>query len=157
MKILARPLVSGGRFFFRAPADIRWEYTEPIRSVLLVDQGDAKRFTWRDQGWQEDRGAGLDAMRFVLQDLSGWVGGDFEASRRFRPDLQQGPPVRVILTPREASMERFIERVVLTLSATPGVLESVEIVEGPDSVTRIEFRNTELNVSFPPGFFRDAP
>ena len=157
MKILARPLVSKGRFFFRAPADIRWEYDEPIRSVLLVAQGDARRYTLRAQVWEEDRGAGLDAMRFVLQDLSGWVSGDFDASRHFRPDLLQGPPARVVLTPRDASMERFIERVVLTLSATPGVIESVEIVEDPESITRIEFRNTELNVPFPPGFFREAP
>lgn len=157
MKILARPLVSEGRFSYRGPADIRWEYTAPVRSVLLVERGDAKRYTWRSRAWEEDRGAGLEAMRFVLQDMSGWVAGDFEASRHFRAELRAGPPVRIVLVPREPSMTRFIQQVVLTLSATPGVLESVEIVEGPENTTHIRFRDTEINVSFPEGFFREAP
>ena len=50
-----------------------------------------------------------------------------------------------------------VQGVVLTLSSTPGVLESVEIVESPENKTRIEFRNTEINVPFPEGQFRNAP
>jgi len=157
MKILARPLVSQGRFSYRAPADIRWEYTAPIRSVLLMEKGDVKRYTWRETGWVEDRGAGLESMQFVLQDISGWVAGDFETSANFRAEIEPGPPVRVVLIPRDPSLEAFIQRVVLTLADRPGVLRSVEIVEGPESSTLIEFRNTEVNVTFPPETFREAP
>jgi len=156
MKILARPLVSEGRFWYRSPTDIRWEYTSPIQSVLLMDGGDVKRYTWRKSAWEQDRGSGLEAMRFVLQDISGWVSGDFESSPHFGAELQSGPPVRVVLTPRDPSMEAFIQRVVLTLSSRPGILESVEIVEGPASSTLIRFRNTEINIPFPPGLFRDV-
>jgi len=156
MRILSRPLVSEGHFCYRAPADIRWEYTSPIRSVLLLEGADAKRYTWRNSAWEEERGTGLEAMRLVLRDISGWVSGDFESSRHFTAQGQSGPPVRVTLTPRDPSMENVIQRVVLTLSSRPGVLESVEIVEGPENTTRIEFRNTEINVSFPPGLFREV-
>ena len=157
MKILARPLVSEGRFFYRSPADIRWEYTSPVRSILLMEGGDVKRYTWRDRAWVRERGTGLEAMRFVLQDISGWVSGDFESSRHFRAELESGPSMRVVLIPRDPSIGSFIEQVVLTLSSRPGVLKSVEIVEGPANSTLIEFRNTEINVPFPQGLFQDVP
>jgi outer membrane lipoprotein-sorting protein len=157
MKILARPLVSEGRFFYRSPVQIRWEYSSPIQSVLLMDGGDVKRYTRRDSAWVQDRGTGLEAMRFVLQDISGWVSGDFESSRNFSAELLNGPPVQVALTPRDPSIGAFIQRVVLTLSSRPGVLKSVEIVEGPTSSTLIEFRNTEINLPFPQGPFQEGP
>ena len=157
MKILARPLVSEGSFQYRAPADIRWEYRNPIRSVLMMDNGDVKRYTWNGSAWVEDRGAGLEAMRFVLQDISGWVSGEFGSSSHFRAELKEGDPVRVTLIPRDPSIGSFIQQVVLTLSPQPGVLKSVEIVEGPGSSTLIELRNTVVNVSFPEDLFRKAP
>jgi outer membrane lipoprotein-sorting protein len=157
MKILARPLVSEGRFFYRSPADIRWEYTSPVRSILLMDGGDVKRYTWRDPAWVRERGAGLEAMRFVLQDISGWVSGDFESSRHFRAELESGPYMRVVLIPRDPAIGSFIEQVVLTLSSRPGVLKSVEIIEGPTNSTLIEFQNTEINVPFPQGLFQHVP
>lgn len=155
MRILDRPLLSEGRFFFRSPADLRWEYAAPVRSVLLMQGGDAERYTWRDGGWVRERGSGLDAMGVVLRDISGWLAGDFTSSTYFTGAREPGPPVRVILTPRDPSMGAFIREVILTLSPRPGVLESVEIVEGPGNTTRIRFRDTEVNVAFPSGFFEE--
>jgi outer membrane lipoprotein-sorting protein len=146
LKILRKPLVSEGRFFFRAPGDIRWEYTSPIESILLAEGGDVKRYVKRDASWVQEQDPGLEAMGQVLRDMSGWLTGDFESSPHFRAELEAGPPVRVILLPRQAAVSSFIERVVLTLSPKPGVLDSVEIVEGPGNSTLIEFQNTEINV-----------
>jgi outer membrane lipoprotein-sorting protein len=95
-------------------------------------------------------------MRFVLQDISGWVSGEFDSSRHFEAEIRGGPPFRVILTPRDPSVAAFIQRVELTVSSRPGVLESVEIVESPENSTKIEFRNTEINVPFPEKLFREV-
>ncbi len=146
LKILRKPLVSEGRFFFRAPGDFRWEYTSPIESILLVEGGDVKRFVKREASWIRETDPGLEAMGQVLQNMSGWLTGDFESSPHFRAELVPGQPVRVILLPREDSVSSFIERVILTLSHRPGVLDSVEIVESPGNSTLIEFRSTEINV-----------
>jgi len=157
MRILRQPLVSEGRFFFQSPGDIRWEYTAPVRSVLLMEGDRVKRYTWRGTAYVQDRGTGLETMRMVLQDISGWLSGDFESSAHFKAEIRQGTPVRVILSPRDKSVTSFIQQVVLTLSSRPGVLKSVEIVESPDNSTLIDFENTEINVSFPKGLFQKAP
>jgi len=148
MKILSRPIVSRGRFYFRMPGDIRWEYDSPIRSVLLLSQGKVERFTWRDGTYSRDAGASLEGLRFVLQDISGWLAGDFTSSTTFTAELKPGSPDRIVLLPRDKSLTKFIQRVELTLAPTPGVLRSVEIVESLENSTRIEFQNSEINLPF---------
>ncbi|MEI6609713.1 MAG: outer membrane lipoprotein carrier protein LolA, partial [Deltaproteobacteria bacterium] len=39
MKILVKPLISEGRFYYVAPDSFRWEYLKPLRSVVIADQG----------------------------------------------------------------------------------------------------------------------
>ena len=156
MKILSRPLISKGRFFFRAPTDIRWEYTAPIRSVLLMERGDVKRYTWRGSSYVQDKGIGLEAMGVILLDISKWLAGDFESSQHFKASLKHDPLNQVILIPRNKSATEFIQKVILTLSDRPGILKSVEIVETPDNKTLIEFQNSKINISFPKRLFRKA-
>ena len=36
LQILIKPLVSKGRFYFLAPDSVRWEYTSPVKSILLM-------------------------------------------------------------------------------------------------------------------------
>ena len=43
MKILTRPFVSKGILLYRVPGGLRWEYTEPVKSVLLMFDGRTKR------------------------------------------------------------------------------------------------------------------
>lgn len=153
MRILSRPIVSKGRFFYRAPGDLRWEYDSPIRSVLLLNEGNVERFTWRDGKYSRDAGGSLEGLRFVLQDISGWLAGDFVSSTTFTAELKPGSPDRIVLSPREESFTKFIQRVELTLAPTPGVLRSVEIVESQENSTYIEFQNVETNLPFGEGLF----
>ena len=44
LPMLAKPFVSEGRFFFQAPAQLRWEYDRPVRSVLIMNRGAVKRY-----------------------------------------------------------------------------------------------------------------
>ncbi len=48
LPILAKPFVSQGRFFYQPPAQLRWEYDRPVRSVLMMNGGAVKRYL-RDQ------------------------------------------------------------------------------------------------------------
>jgi outer membrane lipoprotein-sorting protein len=47
--------------------------------------------------------------------------------------------------------------VVITLAETPGVFQSIEIFEGDDAWTKIEFRDVELNPDLPDELFTDSP
>jgi outer membrane lipoprotein-sorting protein len=59
LKILSRPLLSEGRFFFQAPASVRWEYTAPVRSILLMHGGSLKRYIQSGDEFAQEAGGRL--------------------------------------------------------------------------------------------------
>lgn len=154
LPILARPLTSEGSFAFRRPGDLRWEYTRPLQSVLLSREGEIRRYVQQDGKLVPDSSAQLEAMRLVLGEIGRWLSGRFEESETFRPMLLPGPPARIELTPRDPALARFVTRIELELSPTPGVIDVVRIHEGPKSYTVIRFRKVELLPTLPDGLFQ---
>ncbi|MBI5501359.1 MAG: outer membrane lipoprotein carrier protein LolA [Deltaproteobacteria bacterium] len=145
LPILTRPLRSEGTFAFRRPGSIRWEYRTPVESVLLTDGGDVRRFTKQDGEWTAEAGAGMEAMRVVLDEVAAWMSGRFDESAAFAATLTPGSPTVIELVPREEAIGRFVTRIVVTLAETAGAVASIEIFEGAEASTRIEFQGLELN------------
>ncbi|OQX06748.1 MAG: hypothetical protein BWK76_25765 [Desulfobulbaceae bacterium A2] len=151
LKILARPLLSNGRFFFQAPQSLRWEYTAPVPSILLLHNGSMKKFVRREGRLVEDADQGLDAMQFVLTEISGWLDGRFVDNEVFsvtRPDEET-----VVLTPKGSGMTAVISGIELKLSDRAGLLDRVTIFEGPDSRTVMTFSQRVLNEEIPAASF----
>lgn len=158
LPILARPLVAEGRFYFQAPASLRWEYDRPVRSVLLVHDGVAKRFIGEGSGWREDAGGSLAAMQVVMEQIGQWQQGRFDANPHFRAAFTAGPPPRVVLEPREAAWQKLIRRIELNLSRERvGVIESVRMIEDERAFTLLEFSRVRLNRPLPPTLFTGVP
>ena len=154
LPILVKPLVSTGRMFYRRPDALRWEYTSPLKSVLLMRNGETRRFVQSDQGLVEDAGARMQAMQFVMPEISGWLEGRFEDNPLFVAALEDNG--RILLVPKDSAMSRFIQRIELILSERPGVIDEVVIVEGENAFTRIVFDNTRINPVLADSLFQDA-
>lgn len=147
LPILARPIESRGTFHFQAPDSMRWEYSAPVRTVSLLCRGKARRFTWSQTTNRlvEDASGTVEAMRVVLDRISSWLAGRFDADPAFAARLEPGPPTRVFLTPRQKAMAGIIQRVEITLSERAGVVGQVTVVENEQSSTVIRFENVQLN------------
>jgi outer membrane lipoprotein carrier protein len=143
LRILTKPLVSRGLFYYQAPRSLRWEYKSPVRSILLMHQGKIRRYIEGSSGLTEDSGAGLQAMQSVLQEITMWLKGDFGSNPVFSASLKREG--KIVLTPREKAFASIIKKIELILSDRPGVIESVTIYEGKDSFTRIEFQDVRVN------------
>jgi outer membrane lipoprotein-sorting protein len=154
LPILAKPLISKGRFYYRRPDSLRWEYTSPIRSVLLMHDGETRRFVQSDKGMVEDDGARLQAMQFVMPEISGWLAGHFQDNPLFKASLHGTN--RILLVPTDAGMARFIQRIELVMSSRPGVIEEVLIYESKDAYTRMIFSNTTVNPRLDDRIFLDV-
>lgn len=157
MKILTRPLVSQGQFYFQAPASVRWEYTAPVKSIMIMRQGTMKRYLYAGGHFTEEAGGRMPSMEMVMQEISAWLQGRFDQSRYFTATLIQGAPARIVLTPKEKSFARLIRRIELTPSQRPGVLKSIRIVEDEKTSTLFEFRNVEVNKPIAESVFQVIP
>ncbi len=143
LKILVRPIISTGRFVFQAPGNLRWEYTTPFHSVLLMYGGRIRKFTERNGALVEEQGLQLDAMQVVLGEISGWLDGRFSENAAFTTETKDEKTV--VLTPKSEGMGSFISRIELKIADQAGLLDSVTIVEGPGSSTRLTFSHAVLN------------
>jgi len=151
LKILARPLISHGTLTFQAPGSLRWEYLRPLHTVLLLHDGRIDKLIERDGRFEQDNGAGVDAMRIVLQDIGSWLDGRFTDNPLFL--VTRAGERTVVLTPKEQGLQAVISRIELQLGPEEGVMEQVTIYEGPESFTQLRFTNTVLNREIPAGTF----
>lgn len=147
LKILARPIISKGRFVFQVPQSLRWEYQEPFRSILLMHDGKIRKFVDWEGKLEEERGQQLDAMQMVLSEISGWLDGQFKETETFAVSFQNEHTLTLI--PKDPSFQDIISGVELKLADRAGLLDSVTIFEGAESFTRLVFSNAVLNQAIP--------
>ncbi|MGA2515782.1 MAG: outer membrane lipoprotein carrier protein LolA [Thermodesulfobacteriota bacterium] len=152
LKILTKPLLSEGKLFFYIPDSLRWEYLNPLRSLMLQKGSTVQIYNFSEGVWRPEIGQAVEARRMVLAEISQWFQGRFDESKAFKHLYSPGPPARVTMVAGEG-INRFIQRIEIVLSAKPGVIDRVEIEEPGGSRTTIEFRNVEINSSFPSEVF----
>ena len=154
LSILAKPFVSSGRFFYQPPGSLRWEYEHPVRSVLMMHDGNVKRYLMEKNAWREDASAALPAMQTVLNEIVSWQQGRFDADPHFQASLVEGPEPKVVLVPREASWRKVIRQIELAPSQEQaGVIRSVRMVEDERTFTVLEFGKVRLNRPLPASLF----
>jgi outer membrane lipoprotein-sorting protein len=154
LRILSRPLMAEGAFAYRAPGDLRWEYRTPVRSLLLSAGGRVQRFVERGGALTADESLGLAAVQVVVQDLTRWLTGRFDANPDFAATLAPGGAVR--LTPRRPELAAVIAGIELQLAPQPGVIEAVTILEDEGNFTRLLFTNVRLPDSLPDARFQQV-
>lgn len=157
MKILSKPLISEGKFYYAAPDSIRWEYQKPLRSVVLSDKGKTKRYIASGGKMIEDKTGGAQAMKIVLDEVAGWMKGKFTGNPSFTAVLQEGANTQIILTPVGKNMAGMIEKIEITVSRKDASVKSVRIVESATAETRIDFLHVAINQSIPASVFQDVP
>jgi outer membrane lipoprotein-sorting protein len=153
MKILAKPLISSGVFYFQTPSSLRWEYREPLRNILLMDEERVERYVGTASGLVKEEGVNLQAMQVVLEQITQWLHGRFDENPMFTANLEPGP--KIVLLPKEEAFARMIQRIELRFSDRPGIIETVTVYESEDSYTRLVFRNVVLNQPLDPSIFRE--
>lgn len=156
MKILSKPLVSEGKFYFTAPDSIRWEYRQPIKSVVISDKGNTKRYIASGGKMVEDKTGGAQAMKIVLDEVAGWMSGKFTSNPSFTATLKEGSNTQITLTPVGKSMTGMIEKIEITVTRKDASVKSVRIVENATAETRIDFQHVVINQEIQPSVFQDV-
>lgn len=156
LPILAKPLVSKGVFYYQAPRSMRWEYQWPVRSILTVHEGLERRFVASGQdGFHQEGGAGLKVIQVVVEEITQWFAGRFDNNPMFQAHLDPGK--LIVLVPKDSSLQKMIQRIVLKLGSQPGIIESVTIYESENAFTKLTFKNTVLNARIENSIFQETP
>jgi len=155
MKILSKPLISEGRFYYVSPDSFRWEYFKPLKSIVIAHKGETKRYISSGGKMTEDKTGGVQAMKIVLNEITAWMSGKFDQNPSFKATLKEGTYTEITLTPVGKSMAGMIEKIIITVSKKDTAVKSVKIIESENSLTRIDFSDAVINKVIPESTFQD--
>jgi outer membrane lipoprotein-sorting protein len=142
---------SSGRFAFKQPDKVRWEYARPHRSILVVEGDRGRKWsagTNRVESFRLADDRGLDA---VVNQLFTWFRGEFsKLDNDYDVELVSREPLKLKLTPKREALQRFIQNIEITLDSKE-VIESVKLIEplqpGDEAPghTLYRFKDTKLD------------
>jgi outer membrane lipoprotein-sorting protein len=153
LSILSNTLVSKGHFCFRRENNIRWEYLQPYKYLIIISQDKIYIKEEKDQKQYDIQSNKMfqEMNRFI----SGCIQGDilkndkdykigyFEDSRYFF----------VTLVPVAEKMKQMLNEIQIWFDRTDLTVSRIRMMESGGDYTRIDFINKKLNTDIPPEKF----
>ncbi|MFN2367108.1 MAG: outer membrane lipoprotein carrier protein LolA [Desulfurivibrionaceae bacterium] len=154
LAIFAQPVEFSGHLSLRRPDKLRWEFVEPLPSVIVLngnrglkcsDRGPVRKFS-------------LDSdpvMKLVATQLWAWTSGSY---RELRDDFEFAflPGPALVLSPRREDMASFIGEIKVLFD--PDYLQplEVEISEPGEDRTLLYFTNYRRNLDLKDVLFSEC-
>lgn len=143
LAIFAKPVVFSGKLYLSRPDRLRWEFTKPIASLLILDGKTGRRCGEGTPG-SEFNLEQDPVMRLVAGQMRTWTGGNYrDLQGEFSLELKPGPVL--VLKPRQQGLAAFLSRIEVTFDAKSLQPTRVEIHEEGGDRTLISFKNYQLN------------
>lgn len=151
LAIFAKPVVFSGKLYLSRPDRLRWEFTSPIASLLILDGKTGRRCGAGSQP-SEFNLERDPVMRLVAGQLRTWTGGNYrDLQGEFSLELKAGPAL--VLKPRQAGLASFLSRIEVVFDAGTLQPTRVEIHEEGGDRTVIAFKGYQLNPELPAELF----
>ncbi|MDH3392980.1 MAG: outer membrane lipoprotein carrier protein LolA [Desulfobulbaceae bacterium] len=151
LTIFAQPVVFQGALDLVRPDQLRWEFTEPVPSVLVFDGKSGLRCS--DQAEPRHFDLNTDPiMRMVAQQLWTWLDGKYGTlAEQYK--LQLVAPATISIVPRDKQVAEFIDHITIFFDPASKQPRKVEIAEPGGDLTRLLFRDYQLNPSLQNSLF----
>ena len=148
--LLLEPEVSGGRFWYQSPDRVRWEFEEPVNTVIVV-RDDAMLTWYRDLGRAELVHVGKQADK-ILQYLGAShsltsLQSYFDVKVGFPDDAEA--PFSVSLDPRFERVKKRLAEMSIKLHRKLYVPVFLRYVEPDGDVTEMTFDELQVNQEIP--------
>lgn len=139
-------LKSGGVLSFERPDKLRWELTEPYRTIMLFNDNDVAKFRI-EKGKIEKANFGMeDLLRGVLGQIISILKGDFGKSMEaYNMEVFEGENYLLKLTPKSEGMAKTIHSLELFFDNKSLNMSQIIIREPHDDFMKIIFSNQIIN------------
>ena len=137
--------VSEGVMYFRKPSSLRWEYTKPTVSVVVMDGIKVK--VTDAEGKEQGKGGRMYRQMSAL--ITGVVSGkELDDGKNFKSEFYVGANAYwVKLTPANRRLKVFFNHLELTLDKQKMVAVKMFMNEKEGDSTTITFSNHKVNAS----------
>lgn len=142
--LLAEKAVSKGKMVFRSPNKLRWEYTEPINNLFVVN-GDS---VWAGGELRTGNGGSADRIR---KTISGMVAGMVSGRKLFDEtayDIKMfdaGKAWKAEMNPKSRSMKRMFTQITIYFDKQSHNVSEILLEEAGGDKTSIQFKDLVRN------------
>lgn len=151
LSILEKAIISEGVLKFKAPNNVRWEYTKPYENVAIF-KGD-KLFVSSEGKTNEINLNANKIFRSLNTLIVNSVKGDMFDDDEFTITyFKKSQGFMVMFQPKNKRLSKFINTFELQFSKV-GEVNSVKLIEPNNDYTIISFINKQLNVPVPNSAF----
>lgn len=144
LSLFAETMVFHGELVVVRPDRLRWEFTDPVPSVLILNGNKGLRCSEK----AAPVGFNLKTdpiMRSVAEQLWLWLGGDYSRlSDSF--SLAQKDEASLLITPKDPAVLEFIEQIMISFDPHTMQPQEVEIREPGGDLTRLRFTDYTFNL-----------
>jgi outer membrane lipoprotein-sorting protein len=143
---------SKGRFVFRSPNSVRWEYTEPYYYLIIIDNGS---ITIKDEQKENKLEiASNPIFKQINKLMLSTVKGDILLNKDFDSKVYKNKDTyKLMLVPNDNNMKEFISSIDLILNQKDLTVISIKLIEPMGDYTFITFKNKVLNETLPKNSF----
>ncbi len=143
--LFEEPSVSEGLMSFSKPSSLRWEYTKPTASVIVMNDGKVK--VTDAAGKSQDKGGRMYTQLAAL--IAGIVSGkELENGKNFKADFYGNSNFYWIkLTPSSHRLKAFFNHLEITVDKQKMVAVKMFMNEKEGDSTTITFSNHKVNAT----------
>ncbi len=151
LALFSKPVIFHGRLTIIRPEKLRWEFVDPLPSVLIFNGEKGMRCDGQSPptSFQLARDP---VMKSVARQLWLWLGGDY-SNLNERYIITMKGRNGLIVKPRDKEVGRYIAAVTIFFNMITKQPEQVEITEPGGDFTRIIFHSYKVNVEVPESLF----
>jgi outer membrane lipoprotein carrier protein len=154
LEIFTEVIKAKGRCIFQSPDRVRFEFTEPFKSVMIVKDGKVSKYEFLEGKWQKLETGQQQIILMVLDHVTSWIRGRFaEKKAVYEIAVEKGDHTRIIMSPKDAKFREHIRSIELVLTKEEKGLKQIIIREPGGDYTLITFTNEKRNIDIPEAVF----
>lgn len=145
LSFLSENIISKGKFAFKNPNLLRWEYADPInyiivfnnKNILIYDDGKISTFdTQSNRMFSEINNMMVGTIQGSLfNDTERFNVKYFESEKQYLLELE----------PKMPEMKSMLKTIKIFIDKTDSSVASIKMIETSDDYTKIDFVNRKLN------------
>jgi outer membrane lipoprotein-sorting protein len=145
LSFLSENIISKGKFAFKNPNLLRWEYAEPINYIIVFNN---KNILISDDGKISSFDTQSNRMFSEINNMMvGTIQGSlFNDSERFNVKYFESEKQYLLeLEPKMSEMKGMLKTIKIFIDKSDSSVASIKMIETSDDYTKIDFVNRKLN------------
>lgn len=150
---LTDKLISTGIFIYQKESKLRWEFTEPIEYIILINENSMRL---KEEG-EEKKYKGMNQiLRQVKEIILGCIDGSIMSNSNYKTEFSSdGTNIRIQLQPKAKNLKEFIQQIDVQFEKKGSTLKKVTLTDPSGDMTDIFFSNVEINQTIDESVFAE--